>query len=63
MYQGSYQNADYSDDDAQFQRLAQSLGANIQKILQNVSKIQRMISQVGTPQVENDFQSVKRFQT
>lgn len=51
MYQGSYQNVDYSDDDAQFQRLAQPLGANIQKILQNVSKIQRMISQVGSPQV------------
>lgn len=52
MYQGGYQNPDYSGEhDATFQPLAQSLGGNIQKILQNVSKIQRMVTQIGTPQV------------
>ena len=33
-YQGSYQNSD-----ADFQRLAQSIGSNIQKILQNGKNI------------------------
>lgn len=54
-YQGSYQNSD-----ADFQRLAQSIGSNIQKILQNVSSMQRMIAQVGTSQDNQQLQNQLR---
>jgi len=36
--------------DVDFQRLSQNVGTNIQKILQNVASMQRMITQIGTPQ-------------
>ncbi len=55
-YQGNYQNANFREADFQFQRLAQNIGTNIQKILQNVSSIQRMISQIGTPQDNQQLQ-------
>jgi syntaxin 7 len=55
-YQGNYQNGNFREVDFQFQRLAQNIGTNIQKILQNVSSIQRMISQIGTPQDNQQLQ-------
>ncbi|XP_022904107.1 syntaxin-7 [Onthophagus taurus] len=33
-----------------FQKLAQTIGSSIQKISQNVSSMQRMVNQIGTPQ-------------
>ncbi len=54
-YQGSYQNGNYRE--VEFQRLTQNIGTNIQKILQNVSSIQRMISQIGTPQDNQQLQN------
>merc|ERR1712179_793023 len=41
----------------EFQRLAQNIGTNIQKILQNVSSMQRMITQIGTPQDSSQLQN------
>ena len=55
-YQGSYQNGN-READFQFQRLAQTIGTNIQKILQNVSSIQRMMVQIGTPQDHQQLQN------
>lgn len=57
-YEGNYQNGNTRGVDFQFQRLAQSIGTNIQKILQNVSSIQRMISQIGTPQDNQQLQNL-----
>ncbi|XP_059090060.1 syntaxin-12-like isoform X2 [Tigriopus californicus] len=54
MAMDSYQNGAVTD--TEFQRLAQTIGTNIQKILQNVSSIQRMIAQIGTPQDNQQFQ-------
>jgi len=42
--------------ETEFQRVAQTVGTNVQKILQNVSSIQRMIAQIGTPQDNQQFQ-------
>jgi len=64
-YGGSYQN--YSGmaassssssmmSETEFQRLSQTVGTNIQKMIQNVSSIQRMIAQIGTPQDNQQFQ-------
>ena len=60
-YQGNYQNGNFREVDFQFQRLAQNIGTNIQKILQNVSSIQRMISQIGTPQDNQQLQDQVRL--
>ena len=59
-YQGNYQNGNYREVDFQFQRLAQNIGTNIQKILQNVSSIQRMMVQIGTPQDNQQLQNQVR---
>jgi len=55
-YSDSYQNGG-SRRDADFQKLAQNIGSNIQKILQNVSSMQRMIAQIGTPQDNQQLQN------
>jgi len=54
-YSDSYQNGGRRDAD--FQKLAQNIGSNIQKILQNVSSMQRMIAQIGTPQDNQQLQT------
>ena len=56
-YGGSYQDSSSSImSETEFQRVAQTVGTNVQKILQNVSSIQRMIAQIGTPQDNQQFQ-------
>jgi len=55
-YSNSYQNGT-SALETEFQRLAQNVGTNIQKILQNVSSMQRMITQIGTPQDNQQLQN------
>jgi len=55
-YGNSYQNGT-SARETEFQRLAQNIGTNIQKILQNVSSMQRMITQIGTPQDNTQLQN------
>lgn len=52
--QSGYQHNGLSEPE--FQRLAQNIGTNIQKVLQNVSSMQRMIAQIGTPQDNTQFQ-------
>merc|ERR1719384_1488820 len=42
--------------ETEYQRLSQTVGTNIQKMIQNVSSIQRMIAQIGTPQDNQQFQ-------
>ncbi|KAL5292837.1 STX7 family protein [Megaselia abdita] len=41
--------------EAEFQRLAQTIATSIQKILQNVSTLQRMVNQFNTPQDSPDL--------
>jgi len=53
---GSYQNGTPSKE-AEFQRLAQNIGSNIQKIIQNVSSMQRMLTQIGTSQDNQQLQN------
>jgi len=54
----SYQNSGGSNvREADFQRLSQNIGTNIQKIIQNVASMQRMIAQIGTPQDNHQLQS------
>ena len=74
-YSNSYQNGT-SARETEFQRLAQNVGTNVQKILQNgiarffnarrlfnekklfsVSSMQRMISQIGTAQDNQQLQN------
>ncbi|GFN87132.1 syntaxin-12-like [Plakobranchus ocellatus] len=46
-----YQGGDSrSDGGSDFSKLARDIGANIQKMTQNVSQIQKLVSQIGTPQ-------------
>lgn len=45
----SYSSFETSNE-ADFQKLAQTIGTSIRKILQNVSSMQRMTSQLGTAQ-------------
>lgn len=54
-YGNSYQNG--TAKETEFQRLAQNIGTNIQKILQNVSSMQRMLTQIGTPQDNQQMQN------
>lgn len=60
-FQGSYQNGAGSGDVGQmttdFNRLSQTIGSNVQKILQNVSSMQRMIANIGTPQDNQQLQT------
>jgi len=55
----SYQNGGGGGGvrEVDFQRLSQNVGTNIQKILQNVASMQRMITQIGTPQDNQQLQS------
>jgi syntaxin 7 len=55
-YSNSYQNGSASKE-AEFQRLAQSIGTNIQKMIQNVSSMQRMLTQIGTSQDNQHLQN------
>lgn len=55
-YSDSYQNGG-GRRETDFQKLAQNIGSNIQKILQNVSSMQRMIAQIGTPQDNQQLQN------
>lgn len=55
-YSNSYQNS-ASARETEFQRLAQNIGTNIQKIQQNVSSMQRMITQIGSPQDSTQLQN------
>ena len=75
-YSNSYQNST-SARETEFQRLAQNIGTNIQKIQQNgkfsskchililikknvpstVSSMQRMITQIGSPQDNTQLQN------
>ena len=55
-YNNSYQNSP-SAKETEFQRLAQNIGTNIQKIQQSVSSMQRMITQIGKPQDSNQLQN------
>jgi len=55
-YSESYQNGG-SRREADLQGLSQNIGTNIQKILQNVSSMQRMIAQIGTPQDNQQLQN------
>jgi len=63
-YGNSYQNGT-SARETEFQRLAQNIGTNIQKILQNVSSMQRMITQIGTPQdnpqLQNQLHQIQHY--
>ena len=60
-FQGSYQNsvggADSGQMSSDFHRLSQTVGSNVQKILQNVSSMQRMIANIGTPQDNQQLQT------
>lgn len=40
-----------------FQKLAQTIGTNIQKISKNVSSMQKMVNQLGTPQDSQDLRN------
>jgi len=54
----SYQNGGGGGvREVDFQRLSQNVGTNIQKILQNVASMQRMITQIGTPQDNQQLQA------
>jgi len=55
-YNNSYQNGT-SGRETEFKRLAQNIGTNIQKIQQNVSSMQRMVTQIGTPQESDQLQT------
>jgi len=55
-YNNSYQNGSTAKE-TEFQRLAQNIGTNIQKIQQNVSSMQRMITQIGTAQDNQQLQN------
>nr|UEK51383.1 syntaxin 7-like protein [Parasacculina yatsui] len=52
----SYQSGE-SAREAEFQRLSQTVSSNIQKIIQNVSSMQRMVRQLGTPQDNESLRS------
>merc|ERR1712156_852620 len=58
-YSDSYQNGGSGGGrrDADFRKLAQNIGTNIQKILQNVSSMSRMINQIGSPQDNQQLQN------
>ena len=60
----SYQNG-RSQRETDLQGLVQNIAINIQKILQNVSSIQRMMVQLGTPQdnqqLQNQLHQVQHF--
>ncbi|KAF0309688.1 Syntaxin-12 [Amphibalanus amphitrite] len=52
----AYQNGEGAKE-AEFQRIAQNISTNIQKISQNVSSMQRMVRQLGTPQDTADLRA------
>lgn len=46
----TYNAIETNTSEAEFQKLAQTIATSIQKILQNVSSMQRMVNQLGTAQ-------------
>jgi len=53
----SYQGYQSSDSFSEFSRVSQAIGANVQKISQNVNSMQRMVNQLGTPQDSETLRS------
>jgi len=53
--ESSYQNS--GSVDTEFRRLSSNIGANVQKILQNVSSMNRMIKTIGTEQENTQLQT------
>lgn len=45
-----YQSTGGGDASSDFSRISHTIGNNIQKISQNISSMQRMVNQLGTPQ-------------
>lgn len=55
MSSSSYSTSSKSSrSEAEFQKLSQTIATSIQKILQNVSQMQRMVNQIGTAQDSPD---------
>ncbi|XP_069701712.1 syntaxin-12 isoform X2 [Periplaneta americana] len=59
--EGNYSFSSYHNGgpgrEKDFQKLAQTIGTSIQKILQNVSSMQKMVNQLGTPQDSQDLRN------
>lgn len=59
--EGSYSFSSYHNGgpgrEKDFQKLAQTVGTSIQKISQNVSSMQKMVNQLGTPQDSQDLRN------
>lgn len=53
----SYKSGQTSEGQNEFSRLSQEIGTNIQKISQNVASMQKMVSQLGTPQDSETLRS------
>ncbi|XP_023231866.1 syntaxin-7-like [Centruroides sculpturatus] len=53
----SYKTGYTSESQNEFSRLSQEIGTNIQKISQNVASMQKMVSQLGTPQDSETLRS------
>lgn len=59
--EGSYSFSSYHNGgpgrEKDFQKLAQTMGTSIQKIQQNVSSMQKMVNQLGTPQDSQELRN------
>ncbi|CAB3362507.1 Hypothetical predicted protein [Cloeon dipterum] len=55
-----YQNSSGGRGERDFHQLAHSIGSSIQKISKNVTSMQRMVHQLGTPQESSDLKSQLR---
>lgn len=57
----SYQGGVTGDNNEEnFQKISQRIGGHIQKILQNVNSMQKMVNQLGTPQDSQELRSQLR---
>merc|ERR1739848_463304 len=56
-YENSAGEGDVEKMSADFHRLVQTIESNVQKILQNVSSMQRMVAHIGTPQDSPQLQA------
>ena len=54
---GGYQSTSGGDVSNDFNRIAQTVATNVQKISQNVSSMQRMVNQLGTSQDSEHLRS------
>jgi len=52
-----YQSTGGGDASSDFSRISHTIGNNIQKISQNISSMQRMVNQLGTPQDSDQLRS------